>query len=202
VTCDTLGLYARSVAGRELLASVFQPAADEPSSFSLKGVRVAFCKTQMWPKAGAGTKAAWEKAKGLLEGEGVVVEELELPERFARITEWLRDVLAGERTSFWAVSLASMLVDGKLTEADYLIGKEKMHKNFTCHVGNKTLTRTAQLEAYDRCAALRPVWDGIASQYDAVITPSVVDEGPLGINNTGDAVSSPSHQSLCLRKLG
>ena len=59
------------------------------------------------------------------------------------------------------------------------------------HVENHTtLTRKAQLEAYDGCARLRPVWDDIASEYDAVLTPSVVDEAPLGIESTGDAVSS------------
>jgi hypothetical protein len=60
------------------------------------------------------------------------------------------------------------------------------------HVENHTkLTRKAQLEAYDGCARLRPVWDDIASKYDAVFTPGVVDEAPVGIESTGDAVSSP-----------
>jgi len=60
-------------------------------------------------------------------------------------------------------------------------------------VENKSkLTRKAQLESYDGCARLRPVWDEIAEKYDAVITPSVVDEAPLGIESTGDAVSLPS----------
>jgi hypothetical protein len=33
------------------------------------------------------------------------------------------------------------------------------------------------------------VWDEIASKYDAVFTPSVVDEAPVGLASTGDAVS-------------
>lgn len=58
------------------------------------------------------------------------------------------------------------------------------------HVENhKKLSRKAQLESYDGCAKLRPVWDEIASKYDAVFTPSVVDEAPVGIASTGDAVS-------------
>jgi hypothetical protein len=64
-----------------------------------------------------------------------------------------------------------------------------MHDKITCHVENKTLTRKQQLEAYDGCARLRPVWDELASKYDAIFTPSVVDEAPVGITNTGDAVS-------------
>ena len=76
-------------------------------------------------------------------------------------------------------------------KADYLLAKDKMHPMLHEHVENHTtLTRKAQLEAYDGCARLRPAWDNIASQYDVVLTPSVVDEAPVGIESTGDAVSS------------
>ena len=70
------------------------------------------------------------------------------------------------------------------------------------HVENFTqLSRKAQLEAYDGCARLRPVWDNIASNYDAVITPSVVDEAPLGLESTGDAVSHHSFLTLWVQVL-
>jgi len=104
MTCDTLGLYARSAADLELLSAVFQLADDEPvsiSPFKLKGAKIAFCKTHVWPKAGPGTIAAWEKAKELLREEGASVEEVELPQEFEKITAWHGDVLSGEgRTSF------------------------------------------------------------------------------------------------------
>jgi hypothetical protein len=58
------------------------------------------------------------------------------------------------------------------------------------HVENiSKLSRKDQLEAYDGCARLRPVWDELAEKYDAIITPSVPDIAPLGLGNTGDAVS-------------
>ncbi len=104
MTCDTLGLYARSVQDLELLSSVFQLADDEPlpsTSFPIKGSKIAFLKTHVWPKAGPGTHAAWEKAKVLLGKEGASVEEIELPEEFVNISDWHAAVLAGEgRTSF------------------------------------------------------------------------------------------------------
>jgi hypothetical protein len=75
-------------------------------------------------------------------------------------------------------------------QLDYLLAKDKMHPMLHGHVENHTkLSRKAQLEAYDGCAKLRPVWDEIASKYDAIFTPSVVDEAPVGIERTGDAVS-------------
>jgi Asp-tRNA(Asn)/Glu-tRNA(Gln) amidotransferase A subunit family amidase len=104
MTCDTLGLYARSVEDLELLSKVFKLEDDEPvpaAPFPVKGAKVAFCKTHVWPKAGPGTKAAWEKAQELLKKAGANVEELELPAEFEKITEWHANVLAGEgRTSF------------------------------------------------------------------------------------------------------
>jgi Asp-tRNA(Asn)/Glu-tRNA(Gln) amidotransferase A subunit family amidase len=104
MTCDTLGLYSRSAEDLELLAGVFQLADDEtvsPAQFNIKDSKIAFLKTHIWPKAGTGTKAAWDKAKSLLKNEGAIVNEIELPEAFTNISEWHTRVLAGEgRTSF------------------------------------------------------------------------------------------------------
>jgi hypothetical protein len=73
---------------------------------------------------------------------------------------------------------------------DYLLAKDKLHPLIKGHVENsKGLSRKEQLESYDGCARLRPVWDEIARKYDAVFTPSVVDEAPIGVGKTGDAVS-------------
>jgi Asp-tRNA(Asn)/Glu-tRNA(Gln) amidotransferase A subunit family amidase len=104
MTCDTLGLYARSATDLELLSSVFQLADDTPipsTPFPISGSKIAFVKTHVWPKAGPGLEKAWEKAKTLLEGKGASVEEIELPMDFEKISKWHADVLAGEgRTSF------------------------------------------------------------------------------------------------------
>ncbi|CZR50435.1 related to glu/asp-tRNA amidotransferase subunit A [Phialocephala subalpina] len=177
MTCDTLGLYARSVADLQLLAKVFQLQDDTPipeSLFKIEGSKIAFVRTSVWPKAGPGTQNAWSKAKELLSAKGASVEEIKLPEEFSKIKGWHAAVLAGEgRTSFLG---------------NYLLAKDKMHTMLHGHVENHTkLSRKAQLEAYDGCAKLRPVWDEIAGKYDALFTPSVVDEAPVGIERTGDA---------------
>jgi Asp-tRNA(Asn)/Glu-tRNA(Gln) amidotransferase A subunit family amidase len=201
MTSDTLGLYARSVEDLELVAKVFQLTDDEeiPSSqFSLNGANVAFCKSPVWEKAGPGTRKAFDKAQELLKNVGAVVKEIELPEDFSRIKNWHANVLAGEgrasflgRKSLWQIQLWKCGADEHC--ADYLIGKEKMNKSIVGHVENASnLSRKALLESYDGCARLRPVFDEIASEFDAVITPSVVDEAPVGIKSTGDAVSSSS----------
>jgi Asp-tRNA(Asn)/Glu-tRNA(Gln) amidotransferase A subunit family amidase len=111
MTCDTLGIYSRSVADLELVSSVFQLLDDTPiptTPFAISGSKIAFVKTHVWPKAGLGLEKAWEKAKSLLEGRGADVEEIELPKEFERITKWHADVLAGEgRTSFLGSELYS-----------------------------------------------------------------------------------------------
>lgn len=104
MTCDTLGLYGRSVEDLELLSNVFQLADDEAvpaEPFSLKGAKIAFCKTSVWPKAGPGTRSAWDQAKELLTKHGASVTEIELPDDFTNIKDWHMNILAGEgRTSF------------------------------------------------------------------------------------------------------
>lgn len=104
MTCDTLGLYVRSAEDLELLSRVFQVVDDEPvpeTPFELKGARVAFVMTHVWPKAGNGTKGAWTKAQELLKKKGANVEEMKLPGEFEDIKRWHADVLSGEgRTSF------------------------------------------------------------------------------------------------------
>jgi Asp-tRNA(Asn)/Glu-tRNA(Gln) amidotransferase A subunit family amidase len=189
VTLDTCGFFARSVEDLELLAGVFRIEDDEEPSkgnFELSGAKVAFCKTHNWHKAGAGTQKAWEDAQRILEAQGAVVEDLELPEDFGHVLDWHADVLAGEgRTSFLG---------------QYLQAKDLLHGDIHGHVENRTgLSRRRQLEAYDNCARLRPLWDQIAAQYDLVVTPSVVDEAPLGLENTGDMVRETPWRLGCTK---
>lgn len=104
MTTDTLGFFTRSVADLELLGRVFQLADDAPipsPAFSLKGAKIAFCKTPVWPIAGPGTVAAYAKAQEILKSEGAVICELELPKEFEMLPQWHGQILAGEgRTSF------------------------------------------------------------------------------------------------------
>lgn len=186
MTLDTCGFFTRSVDDLDLLANVFRIADDEPvpqQAFQVKGAKIAFCKTYNWHKAGPGTIKAWDLAQQILEGHGASVNELDLPGDFKPILDWHAQVLAGEgRSSFL----------GQYSQA-----KDKLHPDIQGHVENKTgLSRKKQLQAYDNCARLRPVWDELAAPYDIVITPSVVDEAPLGLENTGDMVNLSSRACI------
>lgn len=184
VSCDTLGVFARCAEDLELVTRVLRVQDESLSSSSskknevnLKGSRIAFCKTHVWnDKADPSLQKAWEKAKSLVDVAGAKIDDLNLPEDFANFPKWHADIAAGEgRNAF---------VGAYLTD-------QKQLAPSLCEVvkNTKKVSRKSQLEAYDGAARLRPVWDDLASNYDAVITPSVPGEAPLGLEWTGDAVS-------------
>jgi Asp-tRNA(Asn)/Glu-tRNA(Gln) amidotransferase A subunit family amidase len=173
---DTLGLYARSVADLELLADTFAIQDDEPApaSFTVKGAKFALLKTMVWPQVGSGTSAALDKAVSLLRERGAEVEEISLPESLNDLPLWHGNQLdADGRVSFLP---------------EYTVAKNKISEQIVNHVENSDkMSRKVQLEAFDNIAAARPIVDAILGKYDAVLTPSVPDEAPLGIEKTGSA---------------
>lgn len=174
---DTLGLYARSVDDLQLLAKVFELKDDEPppTRFTVKGAKFGFMKTASWDRAGPGTKAAMETAKQLLKAHEAEVEEIELPEDLSDLLKWHETVL---------------YTDGRQAFLpDYRIGKEQLSEFLQGHVENvHRYTHAEQLKAFDNIAAARPRVDEILAKYAAVITPSVPDEAPVGLEGTGSAV--------------
>lgn len=176
VLFDTVGFYARCVDDLELLADALNIRDDEPvpGSFSVQGARFAVVKTMVWSQAGPGTVNALAAGVDLLRRHGAAVDEITLPPELDEPPHWHRTWLAAEgRTSFLPEYRTAR---GELD--DFLIG----------HVENRQgLTRAAQVKAFDSMAAARPVVDEIAGRYAALLTPSVVDEAPVGTAFTGSA---------------
>lgn len=184
-TLDTCGFLCRSIDDLSLLLDVFQVVDDDPipeTPFDLQGAKVGFAKTHNWSAAGPGTRNAMEKAQEILKAHGAIVEDVDLPtdQGFDKILQWHADISAAEgRATFLG---------------HYRTDKRVMHNDLVAYVDNKRgVSRKQQLEAYDNCARLRTAWDQVASKYDLVLTPSIVDEAPLGLENTGDMVSVPTY---------
>ncbi|RWA13933.1 hypothetical protein EKO27_g1213 [Xylaria grammica] len=173
-TLDTIGFFARCVEDLELMANLFGLEDDDTpgDGFTVKGAKFAIVKTVVWPEAGPGTKLALETATRLLRNHGAEVEEIDLPAEFDRGPEWHRALLYGE---------------GRVTFLpEHRLAKEKLSPFLAGHVENVNgISRAAQLEAYDGIAALRPKIDKIAKEYAAILTPSVIDEAPVGLESTG-----------------
>ncbi|WWC62256.1 uncharacterized protein I303_104852 [Kwoniella dejecticola CBS 10117] len=180
ITCDTVGLYTRSIDDLELICELFNLVDDTPPPsvpLNLSGARFGFVKTHVWPKAEPSLIKLWEEAKAYLTQAGAVVEEVELPEVFGKLGVWHRNILHME-------GFSSFL-------GDYLQSPELLDPWVTKHAVNEgKTTRKEQLEALDEIARLRPVIDEIASRYTCLITPSVTGEAPFleePLRFTGDA---------------
>lgn len=113
-----------------------------------------------------------QRAADLLRQEGALVEDLELPSDFEQITLWHAIIMDCEgRASFLG---------------DYCISKERLDQHLVEHVENKSgRTRAQQLAAYDGIAGLRSKFDEITRGYAGILTPSVPDEAPIGLQYTG-----------------
>ncbi|EXK25763.1 hypothetical protein FOMG_17612 [Fusarium oxysporum f. sp. melonis 26406] len=152
---DTLGWYGRCVDDLVLPADVFDLQDDKDGEHAFKGIEgahFAICKTSVWSMAGPGTQDTLTRAADLLRSHGAEMHELELPSKFNDIPEWYRIGLHTEgRTSFLP---------------EYRVGKDQIGQALIEHVeSSDNFTRKTQLMASDNLAAMRPVFDFIASQY-------------------------------------
>ncbi|RDW84118.1 amidase [Aspergillus mulundensis] len=176
LTLDTLGWYARSVEDLRMLAGVLGIKDDDvPRKLKgLKGAKFGLVKGPVWRLAGPGTINALEKAKALLQAHGATVHDVELPEEFSNMPDWHAKIMASDgRTTFLP---------------EYLIDKTRLQTFLANQVENVNgWTHKQELAAFDGVASLRPVIDSIVDGFDALITPSVVDEAPLGNGSTGSA---------------
>ena len=176
LTFDTIGFFTRSVDDVDALMDLFAVHDDEKSTFTdIKGSRIAVCRTIQWSLAGQGTINAMEKAVELLKAHGAQAEDISLGSEFDRVVEWHGKL--GQ-------------TEGGITFLpEYLSAKQDLHDHLIGWVENKQkITHKDQLEAYDGLSALRPKFDAIASRYDAVLAPSVLDEAPEGLDNTGSPI--------------
>ncbi len=173
-TLDTLGLFARSSDDLDLLADVFAlEDRTPPKPFALRGARIAACRTPVWPKAEAATRDAFDNGAALLRQAGAAVVDLDLPDLFASLAEHHTRVMHGE-------AMATFLSEARARP-------DLLDDEFKAMVGNrKGISRADLLEAYDVAAQGRAMFDAIAGQFDAILTPSAAGEAPVGAN-TGDA---------------
>jgi Asp-tRNA(Asn)/Glu-tRNA(Gln) amidotransferase A subunit family amidase len=172
-TLDTLGWYARSVEDIELIAQIFE-ISDEPSQRPPKAeaLRVGFCGTPYLEAARPETRGVLMEAKERLARAGASVADVELDERYANLNECRQTVMRAEgRVSF---------LDLERTQPEKISpGLRETIKR----VENRTLR-----SALDHAAALRPAFDELARNFDAIVTPSATGEALPGLESTGDSI--------------
>jgi Asp-tRNA(Asn)/Glu-tRNA(Gln) amidotransferase A subunit family amidase len=172
-TLDTLGWHARSAEDLALLAAAYG-VADEPvpPAPGPGELRIGVCRTPNWEKADPGSRDALQVAADRLAKAGARVLDAELPAPFARLDRLKDIVMRGEGgTAFRVLDRAwpHLMSPG--------FGK-------MVHEGPG---RAALRDALDEAAALRPAFDALAAEFDAILTPSSTGEAP-DTRTTGDAV--------------
>jgi Asp-tRNA(Asn)/Glu-tRNA(Gln) amidotransferase A subunit family amidase len=174
LSLDTLGLYARSAEDLDLLADVFAlEDRHHVAPFTLRGARVAACRSPAWDKVEPATRGAFERGIGLLREAGAEVEPLDLPPAFSSLPEHHATVMAGEAHVTFLSEIRAQ--------------PELLNEDIAALANNsKDVGKSALLAALDAAAECRIAFDTIAAGYDAVLTPSARGEAPKG-TTTGDA---------------
>jgi amidase len=173
-TCDTAGFYARTAEDLMLVADVFDfDANTSPLPASLRGLKVAVCRTPNWPNALPATQQAMFEAAASLAGAGAVVTDLTLDGDFLGLIDAHHKILRREGRSAFL---------GEYRNNPALLD------SFKATVENREgLSVSAVREAYKLADRCRAQIDDIIAGYDVVLAPSSTGEAPVGIDSTGDA---------------
>ncbi|KAI1215178.1 amidase signature enzyme [Annulohypoxylon truncatum] len=177
-TFDTFGFFARSVEDLQLLADVFGLKDDEvPRDIPLKQVKVALIETPMWPLAGSGTREAMDAAAAILRDNDVQVEKVDFPSEvndFDNLKRVQKIITAGEaQTAFLR---------------EYRMNKTNLSPEVRGIVENTyNHTHKDMVDASDTYARVRRTINKLAENYSFILTPSAVDEAPLGLDDMGSA---------------
>jgi Asp-tRNA(Asn)/Glu-tRNA(Gln) amidotransferase A subunit family amidase len=175
ITLDTVSWYARALADLDLVSDVFNLHDDAaPRPVALAGARVAVCRSPFWDSATEGTPAAMDAAAEALRQAGAIVTNLALPREFDALGEMQRIIMHTEgKAAFLSLARSK---------------PSELHDDFHSRVENRDgYSRAQLLDAYDHAGRCRTAFDRIASEYDAVLTPSAPGEAVPG-REPGNAV--------------
>lgn len=193
-TFDTFGFFARSVEDLQLLTDVFGLEDDDPPRITpLEEVSIALIKTPMWPAAGPGTVAAMKQAAIIFEQNGIKVEEVSLPSEVSDADSVKR--------------IQKIITNGEAQVSflrEYRVDKANLAAEIRDIVENTSnITHKEIVEATDTYSSMRHAVNNMAKDYTAILTPSAVDEAPIGLDDMGRATfntmwtaSVPSSSSL------
>ncbi|MEJ2691839.1 MAG: amidase [Candidatus Thiodiazotropha sp.] len=184
---DHVGVFARSVEDAALLAQqmmgfderdpdmrpmplhdLLSVASSEPPT----PPRLAFVKTAAWDQTEADLVAGFAELNGFLSER---VEEVELPEVFDNVLDWHRCIMETDL----AASLRREFERGGNALSQVL--REMIDR------GRQTLALDYN-KAAEMVAALNAILTETLLEYDAIMTPAVTGEAPLGLESTGSPV--------------
>ncbi|KAI9376740.1 amidase signature domain-containing protein [Aspergillus egyptiacus] len=177
-TFDTIGFFARNIDDLQLLADMFAIKDDDesPKDIPPQSISVALIKTPMWTQAGPSTVAAIGKAAAILQNCGAQVEEVSFPRE-------LSDAQALARIQTVITSAEAQ----RSFLREYRVDKAHLAPEICAMVENTANYTSEVTEALDTYAKMRAIINGLAKNYSVILTPSAVDEAPLGLGDMGSA---------------
>ncbi len=173
-TLDTVGWFGRSVADLLLVAEAFQLPKQALPPVSVRGLRVGLCRSPVWDRIEPAGEAALQAAAARLAEAGAIVEDLDLPDAFAGLTEARAVIGAAEASASFLPEYLGAYAD----LAPDLRERVELRKTFPAE---------KLLESYTLADACRPVFDALfGPTLDVVLTPAAPGEAPEGLHTTGD----------------
>ena len=162
---DTLGVFVAAIEDVPLLLGALAgaPAREVPEAKP----RLAFCRTEAWPRAAPETRTLLEKA-----GMSLGAREIELGPGFTGLID-AQIAIMGAEAARALKDEPEAEISGKLREflrAGREVSAERLR---------------AAREQADSC---RRALDAIFEDLDAILTPAAVGEAPPGLDATGDPV--------------
>jgi amidase len=173
-SCDTLGLYARTVEDIALYRDVLAGADPEPVADEVPAPRIGFCRTPQWPRLEPSTQKLLEDAARRLARAGAKVADAILPAEFGDAEEAHRMVSCREFALNFTQEIAH-----HWDELSAALRGGKVKTGLECSYERY---RAAQ-ELAERC---RRGLAAVFADYDVLLAPAAVGEAPVGMN-TGDS---------------
>jgi Asp-tRNA(Asn)/Glu-tRNA(Gln) amidotransferase A subunit family amidase len=173
---DTIGLFAGRMAGLALLVDGMGTGIEfqaDPVWRGQRTPRIGLARTPWWDQLDTDAQTAIEQAAGMASAAGAGITEIELPDRFGELLEAQNAVTEYEV----ARSVRNEFEDSPDQLSEGLRGLAERG------LAMDPATYSGALSLRDSCQEL--LVPAVAS-YDALLTPAVNGEAPIGLASTGD----------------
>ena len=147
------------------------PLREEPAS----ALRVGFCRTPLWHECEPTTQSMLEKLACDLAARGADVQDVSLPEDFARIPDAHRWISSFEfsRNFMWEI-------DNHWERISETLRNGRLKDGLSCSFEHYREAR----EFAQRCRVMLEI---VFGDRDILLTPVAAGEAPIGLNSTGNA---------------
>ena len=173
-SCDTLGLYGRSVADVTRLRSALAGGPVAPAELD-RAPRIGLCRTLQWDEAEASSQQAVLTSAENLTAAGAAVTDVDLPADFASLP---------------AINHAFMAFEGYRSFAyEFAHHEDKLSPKFRDGISpGRDMAYADYADGRAHVAHCRGLLSGIFDGYDVLLVPAVTGEAPRGLETTGNSL--------------